>query len=332
MLTATHSPKVIFLCMTCVDAIMGTDLTRIAKQVEAATGIKTVGSFMDPIAREGRKAPMISVWSAVYSALSPQTCDKNAANIVGGFVPLDDNSELLDVLNDKGYSVIRQIAALKTYEEYLKMAEASLNVVINPQAVKAAEDMKRELGIPYIHLRNCYGPSRIEDELSKLGVSLPDEKAALCERLRMFAEKYEGKTFGIGEAVNGNNIELALSLLEAGIDVRFLFKNIITEYDSEMLRKIHKIKPDLLVYSGVHPSMNAGGRFPGSESSGIVPADVCIGLDAGYFLPESISVCWNMERQTFGYSGMNALLDEIEARIEKPISHREQIHGSYLTV
>ncbi len=331
-LAAKHRPKVIFLCMTCADAMMGTDLDRIARQVEAETGIKTVGSFMDPISREGRKAPMVSVQRAIYSALEPAESDEHAANIIGNFVPLDGSSELYGILKNRGYHNIRQISACSTYEEYRHMAEASLNIVINPQAVQAAEDMKNSLGIPYIHVRNCFGPERIENELKKLNADLKSSGTALADRLHSFSEKYSSVSFGIGEAVNGSNLELALALLEAGADVRFVFKNIITDYDLEIFRKINEIRPELTVYSGVHPSMNAGGRFPESSGSDLIRTDVTIGLDAGYLSPDSSSVCWSMERQTFGYSGMNLLLDKIEARIAEPVPVRNQIHGSYLTV
>lgn len=275
---------------------------------------------------------MISVQRAVYSAMEPTEHDEHAANIIGNFVPLDSGSELYTILEQMGYGTIRQLSSCRKFDEYGRMAEASLNIVINPQALQAAEDMKDKLGIPYIFIRNCFGPDRIESEYKKLGIDLPTEKRKLEESLQAFSEKHGNRSFGIGEAVNGSNTEFALTLLEAGADVRYIFKNILTEYDLEMLKKIDQINPGLIVYSGVHPSMNAGGRFPGSADSEILPVDVVIGLDAGYFEPEHVSVCWSTERQTFGFSGTEALLKETEERIREPIPHKKQMHGSYLTV
>lgn len=331
-LVAETEPKVIYLCMTCVDAMLGTDIERIARQVEAETGIKTVGSFMDPIAREGRRAPMVSVQSAIYSALEPcgkDEHDEHAANIIGNFVPLEP-CELTKMLNESGYLKIYQISSCKTYEEYQKMAGASLNVVINPQAVAAAAEMEKKLGIPYIHVRNVYGPDRIDEELTKLNMKLAQAKSTsqaysqARERLTQFAEANRDLRIGIGEAVGGNNLELALTLLEAGMDVRYVFKNLITEYDRDMFVRIAKIKPDLKVYSGVHPSTRSGS---------LDATDVTIGLDAGYFAEGSVSVCWNCaEKQYFDYTGLNALLDEITERMNNPLKHKDQIKGSYLTI
>lgn len=326
-LVAARGPKVIFLCMTCVDAIMGTDLERIARKVETETGIKTVGSFMDPISREGRKAPMVSVRRGIMGALEPLEAgtglDKKAVNIIGDYVPVDAESDLYKAFADKGFEKVRQISACRTYEEYKQMNQASLDVVISPQGVAAAADMEKKLGIPYVHLRNCFGPGRIEKEYQKLGYKDDFAKEQVMGKLRDFAKKHEGLKFGIGEAVNGNNLELALTLLEAGVNVSYVYKNILGDYEMEMFAEIAKIKPELKVYSGVHPSMS------GAE---LEPVDVAIGLDAGYVSKEASSVCWNMERQAFGYQGIHALLAEIEARIENPIPHKEQIHGSYLTI
>lgn len=331
-LVARRNPKVIFLSMTCVDAILGTDLARIAAEVEERTGIRTVGSFMDPIAREGRRAPMVSVQAAIYGALEQADRDEKAVNIVGNFVPVNERSEIYGILKDKGYDTIRQISSCSTYEEYMKMAEADLNVVINPQAVAAAEMMKKELGIPYVHMKNAYGPDRIEEELLKLGVSLYEEKEHLKKSLLAFKEAHGSLSVGIGEAVNGSNMELALTFLEAGLDVRYVFKNILTDYDIEMMEKISNINPDVRIYSGVHPSMNGGGKYPANDRPDILHADITIGLDAGYLDQKSIAVCWSMENQDFGYSGMEALLDEMEEKIKYPLPLKEQIHGSYLTV
>lgn len=320
---AEQKPEAIFLSMTCVDAVMGTDIDRIARAIEERTSIRTVGSFMDPIARESRKSPMASVRRAIMSCLEKRPHDEKAVNIIGDFVPLDKGSDLYDCFRIKGYEKIRQISACHTFKEYSRMSETSLNVVIDPHAVEAAKDMEKKLGIPFVHIRNVYGPDRIRTELGKLGYENEEKKMYAEKRLETFCQKYNDKGFAIGEAVNGNSLELALTLLEYGADVRYVLKNIITPYDMEQIKNICLIRPDLKVYSGVHPSVN------GAE---LEPADVSIGLDAGYLSSESSSVCWNMEKPYLGYSNLLALLDETEERIRNPIPHRKQIHGSYLTV
>ena len=69
IVTRTH-PKALFLCMTCVDALLGTDLNRLSRQLESTLGIPVVACFMDPITRESKNAPMVSVQQAIMRCLN----------------------------------------------------------------------------------------------------------------------------------------------------------------------------------------------------------------------------------------------------------------------
>ena len=158
--------------MTCVDAILGTDIKRIAKQLEDECGRKVIASFMDPIARESRKAPMVCVQQSIYSALEKTHSDNRSVNIIGAFVPLKKDSEIITYLHESGIKNIYQISECKTYDEYQLMASSCLNIVINPQALAAAEDMKEKLNIPYVVFDNVYGLERITEQYKKLSGSI----------------------------------------------------------------------------------------------------------------------------------------------------------------
>ncbi len=322
------NPKVIYLCMTCVDAIMGTDLNRIAMKLQNETGTRVVASFMDPITRESKKAPMIAVQQTLFSALEKKTKKNDCVNIIGGFVPLDLHSEIKQYLYDSGIKNIYQISECKSFEEYQLMSSSFLNIVINSQCLAAAEDMKNKFNISYVLFENVYGIKRIVEQYEKLSdyltINVSDNDIQTAENsFENFCNKYGKKTFGIGEAINGNPFELALTLLEKNIDVKFVFRNIITKTDLKYIELINLIKGDLKIYSGVHPSVQSGC---------IEPVDVAIGLDAGYFLSNCVNVCWNMEKQTLGFNGLCSLLSEIESCIINPVLHKELMHGNYLTV
>ncbi|MBQ7895166.1 MAG: oxidoreductase [Oscillospiraceae bacterium] len=321
--------KAILLCMTCVDAMLGTDLERISRKIQDKVGLPVVACYMDPISREGKQAPMVSVQRSIMGCLEPSTIEDNYVNLLGNFVPLDKSSELYALLKDKGIDHLSQISACETFDEYQKMAKAKLGIVIHPQAEASARDMEKKLGIPYVKLNNVYGPERMAEQYEKLahalgvGFDTAEYKARAENAIADFAARHKGKSFAIGEAANGNSLEIAETFIENGIGVSFVLKNIVTAYDMEIIQRLNKLQPDLKVYSGVHPSMR-GAEFP--------KTDVAVGLDAGYFLPEAVSVSWSMEYQNFGFENLVGLLGEIDRRIEKPIAHKEQMHGSYLTV
>lgn len=327
----TARPKALLLCMTCVDALLGTDLDWIGRKVQEDCVVPVVSCFMDPITRESKKAPMVSVQQAIMQCLQKGSLEEGAVNLLGNFVPLDAGCELPLALERAGFGTIRQISACRSFDEYQEMGRAALNLVVHPQAAASARDLERRLAIPWAEMGHTYGVERTRREYEKLGLALNrpldvenfarEAQAALDS----FAARRRGISVAVGEAVNGNPLEIAETFLEAGVEVPFVLRTIVTPSDMAALRRIAKIRPDLRIFSGVHPSMQ-NADFSRER------ADVALGLDAGYFLPQAVSVCWNMERQPFGFEGLKALLAQIDEDLAHPKSHREQMSGSYLVV
>lgn len=325
------NPRALLLCMTCVDALLGTHLESIGKKLERELSVPVVSCFMDPITRESRRAPMVSVQQAIMRCLRQRDTRGDTVSVLGGFVPVDEGSEFRTLLNNAGIRHMREISACESFDEYLKMAEARLNIVIHPQAEASAKDIRKGTGIPYIMWDQDYSPARTARSYETLGSALgvrfdtaAYQKAA-GNALAAFAARHPGISFAIGEAITGNPFELAETLLDAGIGVSCVFRVIVTPADKAVISRLNERHPGIPVFSGVHPSM-AGADFSH------VRADAAIGLDAGYFLPQAVSICWNMERQPLGFEQLTALLDEIERSLASPRSHRELMHGSYLVV
>ncbi len=324
-------PRVLLLCMTCVDALLGTHLESIGKKLERELSIPVVSCFMDPITRESRRAPMVSVQQAIMQCLRPRDTHGDTVSVLGGFVPVDEDSDFRTLLKGAGIRHVREISACGDFDEYLKMAEARLNIVIHPQAEASAKDIQKATGIPYVMWEQSYSPERNALSFEKLGQALGTSfetdryRIAAEEALAGFAGRHPGLTLAIGEAITGNPFELAETLLDAGLGVSCIFRVIVTPADKAIISRLSKRHAGIPVFSGVHPSM------AGADLSHI-RADVSIGLDAGYFLPQAVSICWNMERQPLGFEQLTALLDAVEQSLASPRTHREQMHGSYLVV
>ena len=47
-------PSVVMICLTCVDALLGTDMERICKRAQKAVGIPVLPCYMYALTREGR--------------------------------------------------------------------------------------------------------------------------------------------------------------------------------------------------------------------------------------------------------------------------------------
>lgn len=307
-------PTVVMICVTCVDALLGTDMERLCRKASEEAGVEVRPCYMYALTREGVKPPMAAVRQAVYSMLEPAEKNPRAANVIGFFSPLQDDCELYGLLRSAGVESVREIGRCRDLTEYKSMAEANFNLVINPEARFAAEDMQKNLGIPYIELTRLYQIDKIERQYrllgEALGVSFDDAgaKAAAEERLVRFRAAHDGMAFSIGESINAHPLELATALVRAGFRAAEIFAT-ITPADFVWLKQLAALSPDTRLYSNLDPSM----LYYDGHLSG---ADFALGRDAQYLHPELPGSGWNYERQPFGYAGLTALLDEIDEQLE----------------
>ena len=59
-------PSAIMICITCVDALLGTDMERVCRKVTEKTGVPAVACYMYALTREKRLPPMAAVRTSVY--------------------------------------------------------------------------------------------------------------------------------------------------------------------------------------------------------------------------------------------------------------------------
>lgn len=308
------APSVVMICMTCADALLGTDMERVCRKAEAKVGLPVVPCYMYALTREGRKPPMVDVRRAVYSLLKKQKRQKRTVNLLGYFAPLQADCELYDVLRQLGITTINEISRCQTFEEYQGMAKANFNVILNPEARLAAQHMEKNLGIPSIELTRLYQVGQIHRQYQALGqvlqTTVDDSRwyEAAKETVAYIKTQYSGMTVAIGEMQNGNAFEMALALTRYGFCVREIYAN-VTEADFVYLRHLQELSPDTRVYSNLSPSML---YYDGSEH----PVDVTIGKDAAYYHDDSAHVFWDEEIQPFGYAGVQALLQKLDAALK----------------
>lgn len=326
--------KAVLICMTCLDALLGTDLAGIGKKISREVGIPVTTTFMDPIVRDGNYGPMVQVRQAItncFEARKNASCGKDAVNILGTFAPLENKNELLTLLKGAGVKEIKTVAGCSTFEELKDMGNSRANIIVHPQAAVCGADLEKRLGMPYIKLFTSYVPDTIEENYKMLGellkdeICCKDEKRTAEKKIEEFDKKHNGKRIAVGEAVCGNPFDIALMLLKAGIEVPFVFRDMIHPEDWDLIAELNRTAPELKVYSGVHPTTAA-------SPASLPEADLILGLDAGYYNQQAISAAWPFDRTFYGFDGINALLDIMDSAFSNPKGHREQMKGTYLTV
>jgi nitrogenase molybdenum-cofactor synthesis protein NifE len=302
-------PSVVMICLTCVDALLGTDMERICKRAQKAVGIPVLPCYMYALTREGRKPPMVHVRQSIYSLLEPKKKKSTSVNLLGHFAPLEDDSELYDLLRQLGIKKIREISRCKNYDEYLDMAEANFNLVLHPEARFAAEDFHEKLQIPFIELRRLYQIDKITKQYQALGkvLGIPfedkeAERTALDAVERLKAAKPDA-IFAIGECMNGDPFELALALVKYGFQVAEIYGTLTAE-NFVYLKHLSELSPQTKVFSNMEPTM----IYYDHKESGVTTT---IGKDACYYHPDAKNVMWNEEVQPYGYAGVKHLCEKL---------------------
>ena len=302
-------PSVVMICITCVDALLVTDMERVCRKAEEKVDIPVRPCYMYALTREGRKPPMVHVRQSLYSLLEPQKKKGNVVNLLGFFSPLVDDCEMYELLQQAGVKTIHEISRCKDYEEYQTMSQANFNLVLHPEARFAAEDFHDRLKIPFIELRRLYQTDKIENQYRALGqvlgVSFDQEvyKKAAEEAVERFREICPDASFAVGECMNGDPFELALALVRYGFRVPEIYGTITAE-NFVYIRHLAELSPDTKVFSNMEPTM----LYYDPSGSGV---NLTIGKDAGYYHRDQPNAVWNQDRQPYGYAGVRRLFETL---------------------
>lgn len=315
-------PSVVMICITCVDALLGTDMERVCRKAEEKAGLPVRPCYMYALTREGRKPPMVHVRQSLYSLLEPGHKKGNVVNLLGYFSPLVDDCELYTLLQEAGVKTIHEISRCEDFEEYKKMSEANFNLVLHPEARFAAEDFHDRLKIPFIELRRLYQIDKIGSQYQAFGAALgiefhaEEQKKQAQEAIESFRKVCLEPVFAVGECANADPFELSLALVKYGFKVAEIYGTITGE-NFIYIRQLKKLSPQTKIFSNMEPTM----LYYDSAESGVT---LTIGKDACYYHPNTKGIHWNEERQPFGYVGVRRLFEALELAVT------EQAEGNVL--
>lgn len=315
-------PSVVMICITCVDALLGTDMERVCRKAEEKAGLPVRPCYMYALTREGRKPPMVHVRQSLYSLLEPGHKKGNVVNLLGYFSPLVDDCELYTLLQEAGVKTIHEISRCEDFEEYKKMSEANFNLVLHSEARFAAEDFHDRLKIPFIELRRLYQIDKIGSQYQAFGAALgiefhaEEQKKQAQEAIESFRKVCPDPVFAVGECANADPFELSLALVKYGFKVAEIYGTITGE-NFIYIRQLKKLSPQTKIFSNMEPTM----LYYDPAESGVT---LTIGKDACYYHPNTKGIHWNEERQPFGYAGVRKLFEALELAVT------EQAEGNVL--
>ena len=307
-------PSVIMLCVTCVDALLGTDMERVCRACYDRTGVKAAPAYMYALTREKRLPPMGLVRKSVYSLLDKQKRYPNVCNLLGFFSALDDGCEIYPLLRSAGIKQIGEIGRCTTFEEYMDLSKANFSIVLNSEARAAAQDMQERLGIPFIELTRMYRLDKIANQYRLLGQAIGAElddsryRAEAERTVADFRSRHGALTFAVGESLNADSFELSLALCEYGFRVAEIYGT-VGERNFVFVKKLAQLSPETRIYSNLSPTMM--NYQPSPE------VDAVIGADACYYHGDKAGLGFNGEAQPFGYRGVEMLFAGLDRAIDE---------------
>lgn len=321
-----EKPPCILMFLSCMHLFAGVDFGMIIDELSAAfPQIEFVDCYMTPTMRKSGLTPDMMMYRQLYRPLKKTALNEKSINIIGNNQSTLESSELLPILKNAGF-LIRDITYCKTYAEYLKMAESSVNITYLPIAAAAGADLEERLGQKHLYLPLCYGFDEIRENYEKLCHCLDIDTPNLSEyfanaekALTAAQEKVGNIAVAIDASATPRLLGLCRLLLEYGFNVTKVYTDGFSSEEKEDFFWLEKNAPQLKVC----PIGNVSMRFAsGEDNSGKILA---VGQKAAYFCGTDNFVNIINGGELYGFGGIVKLCELLEDAIDKPKDRRTVI-------
>ena len=278
-------PPAVLVFTSCIHHFTGVDLDMIyARLRERFPDIDFADCYMNPIMRKSGLTPDQLMRSRLYMPLHERPINSSSVAIIGNDLAAQEDSDLVRLLKASGLR-IHEITSCKTYEEYQEMAESSVYISYNPDAVPGGNMLSDRLGGRHHYLRFSFDQKEIDEEFDKLAETLTENcsagedfatrfRNALAEirkEGRSAAEQAAAETYAlIGDTpitidytFCPRPLGLARFLLDNGFNVKKVYVDGIPAADKPSFDYLQEHYPDLMLHPTVHASM----RFAAAENT-----------------------------------------------------------------
>ena len=308
-------PRVVEVCVTCVDALVNSDFSGLSARLKGQYGIRFTLIRMCPILAESILTHSHLLIESQYSLLQPTGNKQKTINILGRIQKVDHASELYRVLEAAGYRV-NNILECETLEDYDALGDACLNLLAVKNALPAAKTMQKRFRIPYLPFYETCSPDEMLENYRRLeahlGVSLPVEQdwQQVRDKARELAAKYADRSIVIGHAYDYVPLKLAADLRTLGLPVKKAFINNLTKEDLPWLKTLETLAPDLRIFFASDPEMLFHAYRPGS-------GDLTLGLEPTHFLRSPSARRLAAGEQPMEFHGLLQFLEQLDQTLSQ---------------
>lgn len=321
-------PKAVLVYTSCIHHFMATDLRLVYQKLsEKYKDIDFIDCYMNPIMRKSKLTPDATMRRQMYRLLKPAEKKEKQVNLIGNNTVTDDDSELIQMLSDGGYTV-RDICRCNTYQDFMTMAESQANISFHEVAKAAGEDLQDRLGQEHLYLPSSYDYPIIRDNLTRISgyfhLPLPDYEALeqeTEEKINQTAGILKDIPIAIDYTAVDKPLGLARLLISHGFHVVSIFADHFSVEEQDAFDWLKQNAGDLKLYGTVHWKMRVMKRTAAKEYGKLL----AIGQKAAYFTGTGYFVNLVENDGCFGYHGIRKLMDLMVEAASTPKDTRKII-------
>jgi len=317
---AGRAPRALMLCVSCIDDLLATDHEAALARLEAEHGLPVRLARMNPIMIDGKLPPAQRIQRTMYEFLEPATDRDAGVLLLGSFVPPARSSELARLVSALGLGPLRHPSFYDSLEEFRASARSRRALVLRPEGAAAAAYAEERLGISCLAAPVAYSEAlvaeryrAIVDFLLPVGAERAlalalarrgaEEAAAAAERA---ARALLGARVAVDSTVSASPFDLALALVEAGVDVERIYAERLPAHERASFDRLARLRPGLVVSNPSHMRRHAG--RPERPL-----ADVALGFAAAYASGAPRTVPLAFDEGLYGYEGRRLVMEALEA-------------------
>lgn len=299
-----YRPRAVLLFISCQHFFLAYDQKLVFQTLrERFPDIRFADCYMIPTLRKSGLTPDQKMRIQLYSMLEPMQLDPKKINLIGSNHAISESSELAGMIQNNGYE-LQSLNWCNTFDDYLHMAEGSLNILREPLALAAGKDLEKRLGQKYIYLPFVFNFEQIEENYQKLsnilGISAPDNSSIYKETKKILIDTkklIKNTKIAVDYTFTFRILSFTRMLLEHGFHVTEIYADTFLPEESEDFLWIKAHHPDIMVIATNRPKM----RFLKREREERILA---IGQKAAYFTGTDYFVNIVESGGLYGYDGI----------------------------
>lgn len=255
-----YRPRAILLYISCQHFFLAYDQDYVYDSLrKMIPDIDFIDCYMIPTLRKSGITPDEKMRMQLYEALRPQEKHERQINIIGSNLRIDEHSEIYELIRQGGCR-LTQIQDCQTYDEYLAMSAAALNLYTEPTARRAADRLEKRLGQKSMYFPYTFDFDEIDRNYAKLaeymGIPAPDfseKRMAAEDALRETAELIGETPVAVDFTFTFQILGFTRLLLEHGFHVKEVYVDQFAPEEKEDFLWLREHAPDLIVASCKRP-------------------------------------------------------------------------------